>query len=89
MLKRDTLGGVALDVYECESGVFYWDRAEQGLTDDVLARLLTFPKVIGTSHREVLTWEALGETSAANLLSWVSTAGIYLANITDLFGIPA
>ena len=69
VLKRDTLGGVALDVYERESGVFYWDRSEQGLTDDVLARLLTFPKVIVTSHMGVLTWEALGEIAATTLAS--------------------
>jgi len=68
-LKRDALGGVALDVYERESGVFYSDRSEQGLTDDVLARLLTFPKVIVTSHMGYLTWEALGEIAATTVAS--------------------
>jgi D-lactate dehydrogenase len=63
-------GGVALDVYERESGVFYSDRSERGLTDDVLARLLTFPKVIVTSHMAVLTWEALGEIAATTLASF-------------------
>lgn len=56
-------------MYERESGVFYSDRSEQGLTDDVLARLLTFPKVIVTSHMGVLTWEALGEIAATTLAS--------------------
>jgi D-lactate dehydrogenase len=68
-LKRGDLGGVALDVYERESGVFYSDRSEQGLSDDVLARLLTFPKVIVTSHMGYLTWEALGEIAATTLES--------------------
>jgi D-lactate dehydrogenase len=58
---------VALDVYERESGVFYSDQSEQGLSDDVLARLLTFPKVIVTSHMGYLTWEALGEIAATTL----------------------
>jgi D-lactate dehydrogenase len=69
VLRRDALGGVALDVYERESGVFYSDRSEQGLTDDVLARLLTFPKVIVTSHMGFLTWQALGEIAATTLAS--------------------
>jgi D-lactate dehydrogenase len=68
-LKRDVLGGVALDVYEHESDIFYADYSEQGLTDDLLARLLTFPKVIVTSHMGYLTWEALGEIAATTLAS--------------------
>ena len=40
-----------------------------GLTDDLLARLLTFPKVIVTSHMGALTWEALGEIAARTLAS--------------------
>jgi D-lactate dehydrogenase len=68
-LKRDSVAGVALDVYEYESGVFYTDHSELGLTDDVLARLLTFPNVIVTSHMGYLTWEALGEIAATTLAS--------------------
>jgi len=56
-------------VYEREAGVFYSDLSEQGLTDDVLARLLTFPRIIVTSHMGVLTWEALGEITATALAS--------------------
>jgi D-lactate dehydrogenase len=68
-LKRGHLGGVGLDVYEREAGVFYADLSEQGLTDDVLARLLSFPRVIVTSHVGYLTWEALGEIAATTLAS--------------------
>lgn len=67
VLKRGRLGGVALDVYEREAGVFFSDLSEQGLADDVLARLLTFPRVIVTSHMGFLTWEALGEIAATTL----------------------
>jgi D-lactate dehydrogenase len=68
-LKHGHLGGVGLDVYEREAGVFLADLSEQGLTDDVLARLLTFPRVIVTSHMGYLTWEALGEIAETTLAS--------------------
>ncbi len=58
-LKSGKLGGVALDVYEEEEGVFFEDHSETALQDDVLARLLTFPNVLVTSHQAFLTREAL------------------------------
>ncbi len=58
-LKSRRLGGVALDVYEEEEGVFFEDLSGQVLEDDVLARLLTFPNVFITAHQAFLTREAL------------------------------
>lgn len=58
-LKRGVLGGAGLDVYEEESEYFFEDRSDQVITDDLLARLLTFPNVIVTSHQGFLTEEAL------------------------------
>lgn len=58
-LKSGQLGGVALDVYEEEEGVFFEDHSETVLQDDVLSRLLTFPNVLVTSHQAFLTHEAL------------------------------
>lgn len=58
-LKRGKLGGVALDVYEEEEGVFFEDHSASPLQDDVLSRLLTFPNVLVTSHQAFLTHEAL------------------------------
>ena len=58
-LKSGKLGGVALDVYEEEEGVFFEDHSDTALLDDVLARLLTFPNVLVTSHQAFLTREAL------------------------------
>jgi D-lactate dehydrogenase len=55
------LGGVALDVYEEEEGIFFEDHSEHLLQDDVLSRLLTFPNVLITSHQAFLTREALSE----------------------------
>jgi D-lactate dehydrogenase len=58
-LKSGHLGGVALDVYEEEEGVFFEDLSESPMQDDVLSRLLTFPNVLVTSHQAFLTEEAL------------------------------
>jgi D-lactate dehydrogenase len=69
-LKSGRLGGVALDVYEEEEGIFFEDLSGQVLQDDELARLLTFPNVIITAHQAFLTREALSDiarTTVANL----------------------
>lgn len=69
-LKSGQLGGAALDVYEEEDGVFYQDLSSKVLQDDVLARLLTFPNVLITSHQAFLTQEALeniAETTFRNI----------------------
>ena len=60
-LKQGRLGGVALDVYEEEEGVFFEDLSGQVLLDDELTRLLSFPNVLVTSHQAFLTREALSE----------------------------
>lgn len=62
-LKNGHLGGVALDVYEEEEGVFFEDLSGEILQDDELARLLTFPNVVVTAHQAFLTREALTEIS--------------------------
>jgi D-lactate dehydrogenase len=62
VLKNGHLGGVALDVYEEEEGIFFEDHSEHGLLeDDELSRLLSFPNVLVTSHQAFLTKEALDE----------------------------
>jgi len=69
-LKSGRLGGVALDVYEEEDGIFFEDLSGQVLQDDALARLLTFPNVFITAHQAFLTREALAniaQTTVANL----------------------
>jgi D-lactate dehydrogenase len=70
-LLRGHLGGVALDVYEEEEGIFFEDRSDHLLRDDILSRLLTFPNVLITSHQAFLTREALREiarVTAENLV---------------------
>lgn len=60
-LKSGHLGGVALDVYEEEEGLFFEDHSGEVLQDDELSRLLTFPNVLITAHQAFLTHEALSE----------------------------
>lgn len=58
-LKSGHIGGAALDVYEEEAGVFFHDLSGKVLQDDVLARLISLPNVLITSHQAFLTREAL------------------------------
>ena len=68
-LKSGHIGGAGLDVYEEEEGVFFQDLSGQVLQDDVLARLLTFPNVLVTSHQAFLTHEALANIAETTLAS--------------------
>jgi D-lactate dehydrogenase len=69
-LKSGHIGALALDVYEEEETLFFEDRSDDILADDVFARLLTFPNVVITAHQAFLTNEALeaiAETTLDNL----------------------
>lgn len=75
-LKKEQLGGAALDVYEEEEGLFFRDQSEHVLQDDDLARLMTFPNVLITAHQAFLTHEALtniAETTLDNVQKFEST----------------
>lgn len=52
-------GGVGLDVYEEEDGVFFEDRSNEIVEDEALARLTTFPNVLITSHQGFFTTVAM------------------------------
>lgn len=73
-LKSRHLGGLALDVYEAERGLFYNDYSGEIIDDEVLMRLLTFPNVIICSHQGFFTKEALAEIAEvtfANLADFI------------------
>ncbi len=83
-LKLGHVGGVALDVYEEEEGIFFEDLSGQVLHDDELSLLLTFPNVLITSHQAFLTVEALREIARVttdNLLI-LGTGKPFLAGTT-------
>jgi D-lactate dehydrogenase len=78
-LKSGHLGGVALDVYEEEEGIFFQDLSDSVLQDDELSRLLTFPNVLVTAHQAFLTDEALSEiarVTVENLLRFSRGASL-------------
>lgn len=58
-LVAGRFGGVGLDVYEEEEGIFYEDRSGEIMRDENLARLMTFPNVLITSHMGFFTREAM------------------------------
>ncbi|MEU6211304.1 2-hydroxyacid dehydrogenase [Streptomyces sp. NPDC047023] len=69
-LRAGRFTGVGLDVYEAEAGVFFTDRSLEAVEDDTLARLVTFPNVVVTSHQAYYTADAVGQiidTTAANI----------------------
>ena len=73
-LKSGKVGGACLDVYEEEGDYFFEDRSNGPIIDDVLARLLTFPNVLVTSHQAFFTKEAVR-----------NIANVTLQNVKDYF----
>lgn len=71
--------GVGLDVYEAEAGLFFLDKSLEGVDDDTLARLVTFPNVIVTSHQAYYTEDAVGQIIDAT----VQNVTDYLARRTS------
>ena len=74
-LKSGHIAGVGLDVYEEEEGIFFEDLSGTVLHDDELARLLTFPNVLITSHQAFLTREALTEIAHTTVTNIAALAG--------------
>lgn len=69
-IKSRKVGAACLDVYEEEADLFFKDFSGHIVEDDVLARLISMPNVIVTSHQAFLTEEALyniAETTIKNL----------------------
>ena len=72
-IKERKIGAACLDVYEEESDIFFRDFSGHIVEDDTLARLITMPNVIVTSHQAFLTEEALDNiaaTTVQNLLDF-------------------
>jgi D-lactate dehydrogenase len=84
-LKRGHLGSAGLDVYEEEEGIFFHDLSGQVISDDVFARLLTFPNVIVTGHQGFFTAEALRDIATATVQN-ISDFEAGTANANTLTG---
>lgn len=78
-IKSRKVGAACLDVYEEEADIFFEDRSGHILNDEILARLISMPNVIVTSHQAFLTEEALNniaETTVNNILSYFNNDGL-------------
>lgn len=72
-IKARKVGAACLDVYEEESDFFFRDFSGHIVEDDTLARLISMPNVIVTSHQAYLTKEALdniAETTVTNIVTF-------------------
>lgn len=77
-IKARQIGAACLDVYEEESDFFFEDYSGHIMEDDTLARLISMPNVIVTSHQAFLTQEALNniaETTVDNLVTFFRDGG--------------
>jgi len=75
-IKNGSIGHLGLDVYEEEAKLFFEDKSDQVIRDDVFERLLTFPNVLVTGHQAFFTTEALtaiAETTIANINAFEQT----------------
>lgn len=66
-IRNKKFFGVGLDVYEEETKNVFENREEDIMDNSVVARLLSFPNVIVTSHQGFLTEEALSAISQITL----------------------
>lgn len=72
-IKSRKIGAACLDVYEEESDIFFEDFSGHIMDDEVIARLISMPNVIVTSHQAFLTKEALSniaQTTVENIFEF-------------------
>jgi D-lactate dehydrogenase len=72
-LKSEKIGYLGIDVYEEEEALFFEDKTFQIRTDDVFARLTTFPNVVITGHQAYFTQEAverIADTTLSNIKAY-------------------
>lgn len=66
-IKSRKIGAACLDVYEEEADIFFQDYSGHIVSDDTLARLISMPNTIVTSHQAFLTVEALDQIALTTL----------------------
>lgn len=74
-LKQGRIGALGLDVYESEKELFFQDKSNDVIVDDVFRRLSACHNVIFTGHQAFLTEDALrniAETTLDNITSFAA-----------------
>ena len=66
-LKDGQLDYLGIDVYEQEEKLFFKDLSDSIIPDDIIARLISFPNVLITSHQGFFTKEALEQIATVTL----------------------
>lgn len=73
-LEENNIAGYCTDVYENEKGIFFRDNSADGIKDEKLKKLLSFPNVLITPHQAYMTNEALQQIATAtfeNITGWI------------------
>lgn len=66
-LKRRKIGALGMDVYENERDLFFEDKSNEVILDDLFRRLSSCHNVLLTGHQAFLTEEALMNISDVTL----------------------
>ncbi|ATM98046.1 2-hydroxyacid dehydrogenase [Yersinia frederiksenii] len=66
-LKQQKIGSLGMDVYENERDLFFEDKSNDVIQDDVFRRLSSCHNVLFTGHQAFLTEEALTSISATTM----------------------
>lgn len=66
-LKQRKIGALGMDVYENERDLFFEDKSNEVIQDDVFRRLSSCHNVLLTGHQAFLTEEALTSISSVTL----------------------
>ncbi len=72
-LESKGIAGYGTDVYEHESGIFFYDHSKNKSKDDLLQKLIDLPNVLITPHQAFATHEALTKIAEAtfyNINCW-------------------
>ena len=73
-IRDEKFFAVGLDVYEEETGTVFEDMSDQILEHSTMARLLSFPNVMVTSHQGFFTREALSSIAETTLQNAMDAA---------------
>lgn len=68
-LKAQKIGSLGMDVYENERELFFEDKSNDVIQDDVFRRLSSCHNVLFTGHQAFLTEEALNSISETTLMN--------------------